>query len=124
MPSDFPSQLTPAEIRLLRCAASGKIIPRSDLESRLRQLGYLELHPCGTSGPWNETVYDGSVITPAGERHLEYLRSQKRIKHLESRRYWITTGIAMIALLVSIIALLQSLGCISIQEWTVWNILK
>ena len=66
MPSDFPPQLTPAEIRLLRRAASGKIIPRSDFESRLRQLGYLELHPCGTSGPWNETVYYGSVITPSG----------------------------------------------------------
>ena len=101
MPSDFPSQLTPAEIRLLRCAASGKIIPRSDLESRLRQLGYLELHPCGTFGPWNETVYDGSVITPSGERHLEYLRSQNRIKRLESRRYWITTAIAITALIKS-----------------------
>lgn len=101
MPSDFPSQLTTPEIRLLRRAASGKVIPRSDLESRLRRLGYLELHSCGTSGPWNEPAYDGSVITPAGERHLEYLRSQKRIKHLESRRYWITTAIAITALIKS-----------------------
>jgi len=58
---------------------------------------------------------DGSVsrigwnITRDGQRWLYFQHCEQEIKRTETVRYWITTGLAIIAIVISVIALIVSL---------------
>ncbi len=40
----------------------------------------------------------------------KYLKSEKKKANRETRRYWITTGIAILALLLSVVSIFMSMG--------------
>jgi hypothetical protein len=102
MASNSPSHLTKEEYRILRKAAHGELIPRGNIERNLRSVGYLELHVCGYTETYGEAIFDGSMITPEGKRHLA------EVKIRRSERFW-TRALSIIAIIISLCALLLEL---------------
>lgn len=64
--------------------------------------GLVEVQP-GEDGPY------AVALTDAGMHYLEDTRDKNRARRWENTRYWITTGIAIVALILSIISLIVSL---------------
>lgn len=82
-----------AERKALETAERGVPLPVSDASKRLANHGFVRYvyNACGNAL--------GYVITDDGHNYLASLRNHVAGKRTETRRYWITTVIAVIALL-------------------------
>ena len=92
-------------------------IPNTDLHfDTFYRLGFIQR--CGSvsdetgvrRGGWYE-------ISPEGRRYLQYVNERIRDKAKEDRRYWITTIIAIVALIVAIASFLQSTNRVDLMQW-------
>lgn len=67
-------------------------------------------------------VFDASApeyLEPTDEcrRFSDWVKCQRREHRMEPRRYWITTCIAITALIIAIVSLLQSVGLIDLSHY-------
>lgn len=58
-----------------------------------------------SDNPLNRIPTGRYLITPEGERYLEYKNKEVRKEHSENIKWWITTGIAVLALILAILSL-------------------
>lgn len=107
--------LTKSELAALKQMQRG-IAPDIETGARLNRLRLATWVYKGENGYWR--------ISPDGERYLEYQKERRQDRRRESIRYWITTIIALLAFALSVIALLESTGSISISEWPIWSKLQ
>lgn len=102
-----------------RYAGMRKIIyaPGDSEQKRYIEMGYIEPHYPRFHGVHEEV--DPDYLFPT-EKCLSFADEKKRkdkTRKREDRRYWITTGIAIIALIVAILSLLQSVGLIGLKQY-------
>lgn len=120
---DFESfHPTRKEIRAILRASRKKRVPyhpNDPAQQTMKDWGFLRYPADQPRG-----VLDGAppeYLEPTEEciRYAEWRKAQRREHRMVTRRYWITTAIAIVALLVAIISLLQSVGLLSLQQY--WN---
>lgn len=104
--------LTKAEIKILK-ALQKQEVPISSLNydaiQRLYRLDMISTH-------MSATVRDLTIayVTPQGRDYYAYMRNEKRKMRLAGRRYWITTAIAILALVLAGISLAAQLHLIQL----------
>lgn len=102
--------LTRKEERLLReiykCGSGGMIWEKSDEMETLSGLDLVDF-VCPRVGESGKTRV---FLTEAGQRYIRKDAILARQRRKETRRYWITTAIAIAALVISVISLIKQQG--------------
>lgn len=118
---DFESlHFTRRESRAVcRYSRKSRITYRSHdpLQRMLLSKGFLSGPPHQFFGVHDRAQYDYLVPTDAARRYADWFKSSRREHRMMTRRYWITTAIAIFALIVAIVSLLQSVGLIHLRQY-------
>ena len=103
----------------LRCARRKRIpfIPDDPAQRALIGWGFLRLPPDQPRGVLDETAPAYLEPTDECRRFSDWVKGQRREHRMETRRYWITTCIAITALIIAIVSLLQSVGLIDLSQY-------
>lgn len=119
---DFSNiHLLPEENRaLVRFSRMKRIPPDSPHFETFRRAGFIDV--CGATQDADGVFRGGWYsVSDKGRRYLQYLKEQRRSRRVSARRFWITTFIAVFALLVAILSLLlqalQSTGIIDLAQF-------
>lgn len=92
--------------RLKKLSRQTKWIPSSSCESRLIEFKLINHQLCYKDGV---SIGFYSWIDDRGKDYLAYLKKQSRRDHRESIRFYISTLLALFALIIAIVALLIDL---------------
>lgn len=108
--------LTKEEIQFLKLLSKGEpLYPKQEIESKL--LPFICEHSSGAKDEFGQFIPDGRyVLSDEGKRYLIYYDSAMRKHRVSELRGWITTVIAVLAFILSVMSLSWQVYSWRLQE--------